>query len=159
MITGNPHTMNTDNRPSQIAKPPARPTRIFITREQNAFNRLAYELAESLTDEDVRDLGAYFATLAPPAVSTVEDPDPAMIARGREIVTLRHCSACHTDTFEGKLAAPRLALQREEVIVKALTDYRTGVRPSIGLAAMTEAAAGLDDADISAVAHFLATFK
>jgi cytochrome c553 len=122
-------------------------------RQNTAMNALA----EPLSDADIRNLGAYFASLPPAAASVLTAADPAKVARGRVITEQRHCAACHTDTFTGAAAAPRLARQRPEYLAKALTDYRSGTRPSIGLAAMTEAAAGLDDTDIESVTQFLAT--
>jgi cytochrome c553 len=122
-------------------------------RQNTAMNALA----EPLSDADIRNLGAYFASLPPAAASVLTAADPAKVARGRAITEQRHCAACHTDTFTGAAAAPRLARQRPEYLAKALTDYRSGTRPSIGLAAMTEAAAGLDDTDIESVTQFLAT--
>ena len=59
--------------------------------------------------------------------------------------------------FRGKQAAASIANQREEYIAKSLADYRSAARPSVGVAAMTEAAAGLSDDDIAALAHYLAT--
>ena len=67
------------------------------------------------------------------------------------------CAACHTDNFAGKQAAARLTRQREDYLVKALADYRSGARPSTGVAAMNEAAAGLSDPEIAALAHYLVT--
>jgi cytochrome c553 len=50
---------------------------------------------------------------------------------------------------------PRLAGQHEAYTVQALKDYRAGVR--IGTqAAMPETVRGLSDADLAALAHFLA---
>jgi cytochrome c553 len=114
-------------------------------------------LSADLTDVEIRNLGAYFASLPADAASPVAEPDAAAVARGQTIAVERHCSACHGDAFTGAGAAPRLARQRPEYLAKALHDFRSGARPSLGLAAMTEAAAGLDDGDIAALTQFLAT--
>jgi cytochrome c553 len=50
---------------------------------------------------------------------------------------------------------PRLAGQREAYMVKALQDYRAGVRVGTQ-AAMAEAVRGLSEEDFAAIAHFLA---
>ncbi len=71
---------------------------------------------------------------------------------------MRHGWAnCHKDDFRGERAAAAVADQREDYLVKALTDYRAATRPSVGVAAMTEAAAGLSDEEIATVAYYLAT--
>ena len=86
-----------------------------------------------------------------------QDADPALHAAGAALAAAHHCAACHEDSYLGKQAAARLADQREDYLVHALADYRSGARPSTGVAAMTEAAAGLSDDDIAALAHYLAT--
>lgn len=115
-------------------------------------------LTSGMSDDDVNNLSAYFASLPPPAAPPVAPGEDALYTQGASIAAQHHCSACHTDTFVGKQAAARLAYQREDYLVKALSDYRSTARPSTGVAAMTEAAAGLSDSDIKALAHFLATF-
>lgn len=116
-------------------------------------------MAANLSDQDIRDLGAYFASLPPPSRAVAADADPESAEKGRALASQFHCAACHTDDFTGKQAAARLAGQKEAYLVKALTDYRSGARPSTGVAAMTEAASGLSDDDIAALAHYLATLR
>jgi cytochrome c553 len=110
-----------------------------------------------LSDQDVRDLGAYFHSL-PYNTKVADGPaNPDLTAKGRTIAAQHHCASCHTDSYRGDRAAAAIADQREDYLVKALTDYRSAARPSVGVAAMTEAAAGLSDDEIAAVAHYLAT--
>jgi cytochrome c553 len=112
-------------------------------------------LVADLSDEDVRNLGSYFASL--PYNTTAEPPNAALAAKGKTIAGQHRCASCHKDNFRGERAAPAIADQREDYLVKALADYRSAARPSVGVAAMTEAAAGLNDDDIAAVSHYLAT--
>ena len=128
---------------------------LVFFRSGRRDNPIMTPMSQELSDEDVRDIGAYFATLAPPP--PVPDPDPALHAAGAAVAEQHHCAACHTDGFTGKQAAASLAHQREDYLVHALADYRSGARPSTGVAAMNEAAAGLSDPDIAALAHYLAT--
>ena len=53
----------------------------------------------------------------------------------------------------------RLAGQREEYLVKALRDYKAGVRVGGGVAAMADVAYHMSDEEITAVSHYLAYFK
>lgn len=129
---------------------------LVFFRSGRRNNEIMTPMAQSLSDEDVRDLGAYFSSL-PPAPAVANDPDPALHTAGAAIAAQHHCAACHTDAFTGKQAAARVADQREDYLIHALADYRSGARPSTGVAAMTEAASGLSDSDIAAVSHFLAT--
>jgi cytochrome c553 len=107
----------------------------------------------TLTDADIRNLGAYFNR--PPYNTTAADekPNAELAARGQAIVTDYHCVNCHRNNFRGERAASAIADLREDYLVTAWSDYRSAVRPSTGVAAMTEAAAGLN-----AIAHCFATF-
>jgi len=114
-------------------------------------------LVANLSDEDVRNLGAYFAGLPYFGKPAAAVPNPDLAAKGETIAAQHHCASCHLDTFRGTGAAAAVADQREDYLVKALQDYRAGTRPSTGVAAMNEAAAALTDDQIVAVAHYLAT--
>jgi cytochrome c553 len=116
-------------------------------------------LVAALSDEDVRNLGAYFASLPYNTKTATEKPNAELAAKGKTIAGQHRCASCHKDNFRGERAAPAIADQREDYLVKALTDYRSASRPSVGVAAMTEAAAGLNDDEIAAVAHYLATLE
>ena len=115
-------------------------------------------MAAELTDTDLRNLGAYYASL-PPGPAPTEDVDPALRQAGAAAAEKHRCAACHTDTFTGNQAAPSIIHQHQEYLVKALTDYRSGARPSTGVAAMTEASANLSDGDIAALAAFLQAYE
>ncbi len=129
---------------------------LIFFRTGRRANEIMTPMAQSLSDEDVRNLGAYFASLPPPP-AVEADADVPLHAAGAGLAGQHNCAACHTDAYTGKKAAARLANQREDYLTHALADYRSGARPSTGVAAMTEAASGLSDEDITALAHFLAT--
>src|SRR5260370_100398 len=76
--------------------------------------------------------------------------DAAQAAAGRR------CASCHTDTFEGTKAVARIAGQREDYLLKALHDYKSGLRSGGGMAAMAEVAYPLSEEEITALAHYLA---
>ncbi len=118
-------------------------------------NEAMSPMSAELTDADVGNLGAYFASLTPVPPPATPDEKPQLTAAGKTIVEAAHCANCHGDGFLGARAAARLANQREEYLVKALADYRTAKRPSQGVGAMTEAAGSLSDEDIAATAHYL----
>ncbi|MGC2517760.1 MAG: c-type cytochrome [Burkholderiales bacterium] len=68
----------------------------------------------------------------------------------------QHCTVCHNPDFSGREQMPRLANQREDYLLKAMRDYKSGARIGYGGASMSEELSGLDDADLAALAHFLA---
>ena len=120
-------------------------------------------IAEQLSNEDVRDLGAYFASLKPSDHPKDGGPDkldnqPQLVEEGKRAVAAGRCASCHGDDFAGSKATARIAGQHEEYIAKALHDYKSGARSGGGVAAMAEVAYPLTDQDISALAHYLARF-
>lgn len=125
-------------------------------RSERRKNPVMVAMASQLSDEDVRNLGAFYASLAPDTRPVPADTNPELTQQGIKVALEHRCANCHTDSFAGKQGAARLARQHEDYIVKSLTDYRSGDRPSTGVAAMTEAASGLGDTDIAALAHYLA---
>ncbi len=118
-------------------------------------NELMQPIAEQISNEDVRILGAYFASLTPPKDSKPDD-NPDLSKKGAEAAVGRRCASCHGDSFAGTKAVARLAGQREEYLVKALSDYKSGVRTGGAGAAMTDVAYPLSEEEITALAHYLA---
>jgi cytochrome c553 len=118
-------------------------------------NEQMQPIAEQIGNEDVRILGAYFAALTPPKASAPDDK-PDLSKKGAQAAAGRRCASCHTDSYAGTKAVARLAGQREEYLVKALHDYKSGVRSGGAGAAMTDVAYPLSDEEIEALAHYLA---
>lgn len=113
-------------------------------------------IANTLTDSDINNVGAYFASLPPVNAPATADAKPELTAAGKAAVAEHRCASCHGDNFLGLRAAARLANQREDYLVKALAGYRDHSRPSQGVGAMNDAAASLSDDEIAALSHFLA---
>lgn len=123
-------------------------------RGETRMDELMTPAAKDLSDDDIRNLGAYFLNL-PPAEPVGADSDPALTQAGAKLANERHCAQCHTQTFAGQGEVPRLAGQREEFIVKALHDYQHGARRGRGNVIMPEIAYSLSEDDIKAIAHFV----
>jgi cytochrome c553 len=118
-------------------------------------NEQMQPVVEQLNNEDIRNLGAYFASLTPPNAAPPDD-NPDLSEKGKQAAVGRRCASCHTDSFAGTKAVARIAGQREEYLVKALHDYKTGVRSGGGQAAMADVAYPLNEEEIIALAHYLA---
>ncbi|MEO8320002.1 MAG: c-type cytochrome [Bradyrhizobium sp.] len=112
-------------------------------------------IIDQLNNDDIRNLGAYFAQLPPPKASKPDD-DPDLSKKGAQAAAGRRCASCHTDSFAGTKAVARIAGQREEYLAKALRDYKSGVRAGGAMAAMTDVAYPLSEEEIEALAHYLA---
>jgi cytochrome c553 len=118
-------------------------------------NEQMQPVVEQLNNDDIRNLGAYFAQLAPPKASKPDD-NPDLSKKGAQAAAGRRCASCHGDTFAGTKAVARIAGQREEYLVKALRDYKSGVRAGGAMAAMADVAYPLSEEEIEALAHYLA---
>jgi cytochrome c553 len=112
-------------------------------------------IVEQISNDDIRSLGAYFASLTPPKTSAPDD-NPDLSGKGAQAAAGRRCASCHTDSYAGTKAVARLAGQREDYLVKALRDYKSGQRSGGGGAAMAEVAYPLSEEEIEALAHYLA---
>jgi cytochrome c553 len=146
----------TENIPSLAGQPDQfLQWQLVFFRGGSRKNEQMQPIAEAIGNEDVRALGAYFASLTPPKATTADD-DPDLSRKGAQAAVGRRCASCHTDTFAGTKAVARLAGQREEYLVKALHDYKSGVRSGGAGAAMTDVAYPLSDEEIEALAHYLA---
>ncbi len=81
-------------------------------------------IAQGVSDEDARDLAAYFAGLAcasPPAAARQESPAGQAAAS--------RCAACHGPSGRGPYRSwPNLAGLSKGYLAKALQDYRSGAR-------------------------------
>jgi cytochrome c553 len=116
-------------------------------------NEQMQPIVEQLTNEDIRNLGAYFASLTPP--KGPQDDKPDLSEKGKQAAAGRRCASCHTDSYAGTKAVARVAGQREEYLIKALHDYKSGVRSGGGQAAMADVAYPLSEEEITALAHYL----
>jgi cytochrome c553 len=112
------------------------------------------DIAKKLTDEDIRALGAYYAKLRPPPPTRGGPKVDA--AKVKQLIEPRRCNSCHKEDFSGQGETARLAGQRPEYLVKALADFRAGVRRGRGLGAMMEVSITLHDQDMEMIAAYLA---
>jgi cytochrome c553 len=145
----------TENIPSLAAEPDQYlQWQLVFFRAGARKNEQMQPIVEQITNEDIRDLGAYFAALAPPPKTPDDNPD--LSKKGAQAAVGRRCASCHTDSFAGTKAVARLADQREEYLVKALHDYKSGLRSGGAGAAMADVAYPLSDEEIEALAHYFA---
>ena len=145
----------TENIPSLAAQPDAFiQWQLVFFRSGTRKNEQMQPIVEQLTNDDVRNLGAYFASL-PPAPKKPDD-NPDLSAKGAQAAVGRRCASCHGDSYAGTKGVARIAGQREEYLVKALHDYKSGLRSGGGMAAMADVAYPLSEEEIVALAHYLA---
>ena len=113
-------------------------------------------MAASLKDDDIRNVSAYFAAQKPPPAVGIGAVDPVLRAAGGKLAQANRCSSCHKDDYSGQQATPRLVAQREDYLLSALREFKAGKRTGGGVAAMADVVYPLVDADLRALAHFMA---
>jgi cytochrome c553 len=146
----------TENIPSLAGQPDQFVQwQLVFFRAGTRKNEQMQPIVDQINNDDIRNLGAYFASLEPPKAPKPDD-DPDLSTKGAQAAVGRRCASCHTDTFAGTKAVARIAGQREEYLLKALHDYKSGVRSGGGMAAMADVAYPLSEEEITALAHYLA---
>jgi cytochrome c553 len=145
----------TENIPSLAGQPDQFiQWQLVFFRAGTRKNEAMKPIVDELSNEDIRNLGAYFASLQPAKAPADDDPD--LSRKGAEAAAGRRCASCHLDSYAGTKGVARIAGQREEYLVKALHDYKSGQRVGGSQAAMTDVAYPLSAEEITALAHYLA---
>jgi cytochrome c553 len=145
-----------ENIPSLAAQPDLFVQwQLVFFRAGTRKNEQMQPIVAELNNEDIRNLGAYYASLAPPKAGKPDD-NSDLSAKGAQAAAGRRCASCHMENYAGTKAVARIAGQREEYLVKALRDYKTGVRAGGAMAAMADVAFPLSEEEIEALAHYLA---
>jgi cytochrome c553 len=108
------------------------------------------------SDRDLEDLAAHFARERPPREDAPRDP--ALYARGAELARRMNCGGCHGADYRGRAQRPRLAGQREDYLFSAMRAYRDHRRSGAD-PAMNDVVQGISDAELRALAHYLARLE
>jgi cytochrome c553 len=148
---------STRNTPSLAGQPD------IFTQYQLVFMRdgarqpgVMQAVVKNLTDDNIRDLGAYYAALPPPPALATKSEVAIDTDKVTGLLVSRHCDSCHKADFSGQGESARLAGQRPEYLKKALVDFRTGMRRGRGMGAMIEVSVTLHEQEIDMIAAYLA---
>jgi cytochrome c553 len=148
----------TPETPSLGAQPsPAVLIQLYLFREKRRTNEIMTEMARGMTDADLQQFSDAIAKLPAPK-PPADAPDAARMERGRALAQQHRCGFCHNPDFSGRDNLPRLAAQREDYLVKALRDYKSGARPGYD-PQMQEVLPPVTDAQILDLAYFLARVR
>lgn len=144
----------------------------YIVKQLQAFkdgtrsDPLMTPQAASLSEQDMRDLAAYFASqvAAPRAVADAETiaKGEALYRGGDSENSTAACLACHGPTGRGNPAAayPMLRGQYATYTATQLRNYASGARKSDGgTRVMRDIAARLSEGDIVALASYIQGLK
>ena len=123
-------------------------------------NPLMTPMAAGLSDEDMADLGAYFAAQKPTGL----EADPAKLAVGQRVYRagdskngVPACAACHGPAGDGNppAAYPALRGQYGTYVAAQLRAYRAGTRQTDPGQMMRTVASTMTDEQIDAVASYV----
>ncbi len=133
---------------------------LFRAEERYDPNMLMTGNAAALTDEDIENLAAFYASLEPVPL----EADPELAERGRLIYHaglpeegVAACAACHGPAGEGVPGAlfPRVGGQHAAYMVASLVGFQSGERDSDRNRMMRDIAQRMSEEDIQAVASYM----
>ncbi|KAA3626608.1 MAG: hypothetical protein DWQ09_15850 [Proteobacteria bacterium] len=142
----------------------------FLYKQLQSFkngerqNELMSPMAAPLSEQDMRDIAAHFASLKMSEAqgnAELQEAGKRLYTGGNLATGVVACSGCHSSSGAGNPAGgfPRLAGQHAVYLTKALKDYRAGTRDNDLNGMMRGVAAKLSDADIAAVAEYITNLK
>jgi cytochrome c553 len=138
----------------------------YITSSLNAYKKGERKhasmrgIADSLTDQDIADLAAYYeassaapGAVASPAKTAAASPKAeALLAKGA-------CVSCHGDNFNKPtdLSYPKIAGQHSDYLFVALKAYKTENNPNIGRgnAIMAGMVKQFSNAELKEIANYI----
>lgn len=118
-----------------------------------------------VTEQDALDVGAYYASQT---LASAAPADESKLALGREIYKggnlqtgIPACQGCHGPTGAGNSAAgyPQLGGQFAEYTMKQLRAFKDGSRSNDDRSIMRNALTRMTDAELEAVAQYIASLK
>jgi cytochrome c553 len=127
---------------------------LFMFREGMRAAAPMTDLMKGVSDEDLQATADAVATLPPPP-PPADAGDGERVERGRAAAAQFHCNVCHRADFSGQENVPRIGDQREDYLLKALTEYKSGARHGYD-AAMAEALQPVGESALPDLAHYIA---
>lgn len=131
-------------------------------RSQKRVEPTMNAMAEPLTDQDVLDLAAFYASKK----ITTEEAEPNKVGEnlykaGNPATGVPACSGCHGPKGRGNPSAgfPSLRGQYAAYLEKTLHDFKKGERANDSNAMMRKVAKHMSDEEIAAVSDFASTLK
>jgi cytochrome c553 len=155
---GEKGTSEIENTPSLGGqKAPYALIQIFMFREKLRVFDVMNEMTKSFTDDDLRAVSDFIATLPPP-LPVADAADAARLERGRALIKQNRCDFCHRTDLAGADNVPRIAAQREDYLLKTLREYKNNTRHGYD-GTMAEVLDRVPDPDIVDLAYTVARWK
>lgn len=149
-VSANPTVPSLAGQPAQFVA-----TQLLMYREGKRKDAQMSPFAANLSNTDLNDLAAYFAAQKLPARAADATTGTEAGARlAREL----NCVQCHGATLLGQQHIPRLAGQQRDYLKTQLRGFKAQTRFDMD-GQMTSAAQPLSEADIDALAAYLAGMR
>ncbi len=130
---------------------------LFMFREGMREAPPMNAMIKGWTDDELQQAADYLAGLPAPK-PPADQGDAVRAAKSQALTEQYHCNVCHRPDFTGQDNVPHLADQREDYLVKALSQYKSGARHGYD-ATMAEALQPVDAADLPDLAYYLSHFR
>ena len=128
-------------------------------------NDIMFGMAAALSEADMADIAAFYASKAAAPGAATDESKLALgedIYRGGNMTTgVPACTGCHGPTGAGNPAAmyPALAGQHAQYTLAQLKAFQAGTRDNDSNAMMRNVAVRMTNAEMEAVANYIATLK
>lgn len=127
---------------------------LFMFREKLRDFAPMNDVAKLLSDDDLRAFADLIAALPKPP-APADTLDAARMQRAQALVQQNHCESCHNPDFSGRDNIPRIADQREDYLVKTMTEYKNNTRHGYD-ATMAEVLNPISAEQIADLAYYIA---
>lgn len=131
---------------------------LFDYANEDRYDPVMGPIARAMSDRDKRAVSRYYATLAPPPLTSTASPH--LYAHGDARRGLRACADCHGAQGQGRGAGnPALAGQPAAYTVEQLRRWDRGERRNDPGNVMSPIARALTEREIEVIANYLAAIR
>ena len=139
----------------------------YITAALNAYKKGERKhpsmrgIAESLTDQDIADLAAFYSTSGVLEGAAALGDAPAAAGKAAELLAKGNCESCHGKSLSAPIdpSYPKIAGQHGDYLLVALKSYKAEANPQIGRnnAIMGGIAKQFSNAELKELANYLSS--
>lgn len=145
--SANPQVPSLAGQPAQMIA-----TQLYQFREGNRKNEQMSPIAANLSNAEMNDLAAYFASLEAALPKHRTSAQNAEL--GPQLARKLNCTQCHGAALRGQQHIPRLAGQQADYLRTQLKLFKASQRADMD-GNMTSAAQALSDKDIDVLVDYL----
>src|SRR5438094_6201726 len=129
---------------------------LFFFREEYRKDPKMTPAAKALSNAEMNDLAAYFASVkaAPPKHRTAPENEQL----GRQLTQQFRCVQCHSASLQGQQHVPRIAGQQPDYLRAQLKGFKQRTRSDID-GYMTQMAQPLSDKEIDVLVDYIAGLR